>query len=106
MSAPVKDDTPNYVLNINTSEYKGETIISNASYTTKTGVTKAVAIVMPKLKGKLISSNFIGSINSSTYVPDMSSVVDGATVKVLAWYDNEWGYSSRLVDRCVFAGNN
>jgi len=34
----------------------------------------------------------------------MTSVVDGKTVKVLAWYDNEWGYSSRLVDMCVFVG--
>ncbi len=36
----------------------------------------------------------------------MNSVVDGATVKVLAWYDNEWGYSSGLVNMCVFVDNN
>jgi glyceraldehyde 3-phosphate dehydrogenase len=54
---------------------------------------------------KRVSSDFIGSTYSSTYVPDMTSVVDGKTVKVLAWYDNEWGYSSRLVDMCVFVGN-
>ncbi len=28
----------------------------------------------------------------------LTSVVDGTQVKVVAWYDNEWGYSSRLVD--------
>lgn len=213
MSAPAKDDTPTYVLNINTDEYKGEPIISNASCTTNclapickvlddsfgienglmttihsytndqnvldvkhskdkrraraaainmipttTGAAKAIALVMPKLKGKLngyamrvptpdvsvvdltvnlktdvtveqinaafdaaaegsfkglieidndkrVSSDFIGSTYSSTYVPDMTSVVDGKTVKVLAWYDNEWGYSSRLVDMCVLVGN-
>ncbi len=55
---------------------------------------------------KRVSSDFIGSTYSSTYVPDMTSVVDGKTLKVLAWYDNEWGYSSRLVDMCVFVGNN
>jgi len=212
MSAPAKDDTPTYVLNINTDEYKGEAIISNASCTTNclapickvlddafgienglmttihsytndqnvldvkhskdqrraraaavnmipttTGAAKAIALVMPQLKGKLngyamrvptpdvsivdltvnlkkdvtvdevnavfeiaskgdfaglievdhdkrVSSDFIGSSYSSTYVPDMTSVVDGKTVKVLAWYDNEWGYSSRLVDMCVFVG--
>lgn len=213
MSAPAKDDTPTYVLNINTDDYKGETIISNASCTTNclapickvlddefgienglmttihsytndqnvldvkhnkdqrraraaavnmipttTGAAKAISLVMPQLKGKLngyamrvptpdvsvvdltvnlkedvtvadinaafdkaaagnfqglievdndkrVSSDFIGSTYSSTFVPDMTSVVDGKTVKVLAWYDNEWGYSSRLVDMCVLVGN-
>ncbi|OHE11991.1 MAG: hypothetical protein A3J96_04605 [Sulfurimonas sp. RIFOXYC2_FULL_36_7] len=54
---------------------------------------------------KRVSSDFIGSTYSSTYIPDMTSVVDKRCVKVLAWYDNEWGYSSRLVDMCVFVGN-
>ena len=54
---------------------------------------------------KRASSDFIGSTYSSTYIPDMTSVVDKRCVKVLAWYDNEWGYSSRLVDMCVFVGN-
>lgn len=212
MSAPAKDDTPTYVLNINSDEYKGEAIISNASCTTNglapickvlddafgienglmttihsytndqnildvkhnkdfrraraaalnlipttTGAAKAMALVMPHLKGKLngyamrvptpdvsvvdltanlkkdvtkeevieamveasknglagllevdfdkrVSSDFVGSTYSSTFVPDMTSVVGGNTVKVLAWYDNEWGYSSRLVDMAKLVG--
>ena len=212
MSAPAKDDTPTFVLNINTDEYKGEAIISNASCTTNalaplckvlddefgienglmttihsytndqnildvkhskdfrraraaainmipttTGAAKAIALVMPQLKGKLngyamrvptpdvsvvdltvnlskavtkeeiidamvkasetnfkgllevdfdkrVSSDFIGSTYSATFVPDMTSVVEGKTVKVLAWYDNEWGYSSRLVDMVKYIG--
>lgn len=55
---------------------------------------------------KRVSSDFIGSTYSSTYVPDMTSIVEGKTVKVLAWYDNEWGYSSRLVDMAVLVGNH
>jgi len=213
MSAPAKDDSPTYVFGVNSSEYKGEAIISNASCTTNalgpitkilddafgienglmttihsytndqnildvkhkkdprraraaalnmipttTGAAKAIGKVMPHLLGKLngyamrvptpdvsvvdltvnlaksvtkedvhaaftaasegafkgllevdndkrVSSDFIGSTYSATYVPDMTSVVDGKTVKVLAWYDNEWGYSSRLVDMTVFIGN-
>ncbi|MEA3315500.1 MAG: type I glyceraldehyde-3-phosphate dehydrogenase, partial [Campylobacterota bacterium] len=53
---------------------------------------------------KRVSSDFIGSTYSSTFVPDMTSVVEGTCVKVLAWYDNEWGYSSRLVDMVKFVG--
>ncbi len=212
MSAPAKDDTPTYVLNINTDEYKGEDIISNASCTTNalapvckvldnefgidsglmttihsytndqsildvkhksdfrraraaalnmipttTGAAKAIAKVMPQLEGKLngyamrvptpdvsivdltvnlsrdvtkediidamvkasnegfkdllevdfdkrVSTDFVGSTYSATFIPDMTSVVAGNTVKVLAWYDNEWGYSSRLVDMVKFVG--
>lgn len=212
MSAPAKDDSPTYVYGVNSDQYKGETIISNASCTTNclgpickvlddafgienglmttihsytndqnvldvkhskdprraraaalnmiptsTGAAKAIGKVMPKLLGKLngyamrvptpdvsvvdltvnlskavtkeeihaafnaaaqgsfkgllevdndkrVSSDFIGSTYSATYVPDMTSVVDGTTVKVLAWYDNEWGYSSRLVDMTVLIG--
>ncbi len=55
---------------------------------------------------KRVSCDFVGSTYSSTYVPDMTSVVDGHTVKVLAWYDNEWGYSSRLVDMTVLIGTH
>jgi glyceraldehyde 3-phosphate dehydrogenase len=53
---------------------------------------------------KRVSSDFIGSSYSSTFVPDMTSVIEGKTVKVLAWYDNEWGYTSRLVDMTLFVG--
>ena len=213
MSAPAKDDTPTYVLNINTDSYNNEAIISNASCTTNclapickvlddtfgianglmttihsytndqnildvkhkadfrraraaavnmipttTGAAKAIGLVMPQLRGKLngyamrvptvdvsvvdltvnlqkdvtkeeineaiakasegtfkglieidtdkrVSSDFIGSTYSATFIPDMTSVVEGKTVKVLAWYDNEWGYSSRLVDMVKFVGN-
>jgi len=214
MSAPAKDDTPTYVININTDDYKGEAIISNASCTTNglaplvkvlddafgienglmttihsytndqnildvkhkkdfrraraaavnmipttTGAAKAIGKVMPHLNGKLngyamrvptpdvsvvdltvnlkkevtkedvnkafevaaesnfkglieidndkrVSSDFVGSTYSCTYVPDMVSVVDGKTVKVLAWYDNEWGYTERLVDMAIFVAKN
>lgn len=214
MSAPAKDDSPTYVIGVNSDKYQGEAIISNASCTTNglgpickvlddafgienglmttihsytndqnildvkhskdprraraaalnmipttTGAAKAIGKVMPHLLGKLngyamrvptpdvsvvdltvnlktevtkeainaafaaaaegsfkgilevdydkrVSCDFIGSTYSSTYVPDMTSIVDGKTVKVLAWYDNEWGYSSRLVDMTVLVGTH
>ncbi len=58
-----------------------------------------------KMKGYLevdhdhrVSSDFIGSPISSIVAGDLTQVVDGNFVKVMAWYDNEWGYSCRLVD--------
>ncbi len=209
-SAPAKDDTPTYVIGVNHTEYKGESIISNASCTTNclapvakvlhdtfgiehglmttvhsytndqnildvkhpkdrrraraaavnmipstTGAAKAIGLVMPDLKGKLngfairvptpnvsvvdltvtlkkdatveaineamrkaaqgafkdlllvdedkcVSSDFIGCSASSIYVPDTTQMVGDRMVKILAWYDNEWGYTSRLVDMAHF----
>jgi glyceraldehyde 3-phosphate dehydrogenase len=40
----------------------------------------------------------IGSSYSSVFDAGLTSVVDGTQVKVVAWYDNEWGYSTRLVE--------
>lgn len=46
----------------------------------------------------LVSSDYIGNTHSCTYDDNYTKVVDGTLVKVAGWYDNEWGYSSRLVD--------
>jgi glyceraldehyde 3-phosphate dehydrogenase len=46
----------------------------------------------------LVSSDVVGSSYSAVFDSGLTSVVDGTQVKVVAWYDNEWGYSSRLVE--------
>jgi len=45
-----------------------------------------------------VSSDVIGSPYSAVFDAGLTSVVDGTQVKVVAWYDNEWGYSTRLVE--------
>ncbi len=46
----------------------------------------------------LVSSDFIGNPYSSIVDLSLTKVVDGDLVKIMAWYDNEWGYSNRLVE--------
>jgi glyceraldehyde 3-phosphate dehydrogenase len=46
----------------------------------------------------IVSTDIVKSAYSSVFDSLLTSVVDGTQVKVVAWYDNEWGYSSRLVD--------
>ena len=208
-SAPAKDDTPTFVMGVNSDKYSGESIVSNASCTTNalapivkllndnlniekglmttihsytndqnlldvkhkkdlrraraaavniipttTGAAKAIGLVLPELQGKLqglavrvptpnvsmidlsvivdkkvsldelkeliinaseneykgligidsdklVSSDFNGE-SISTIVPlDLLQVVEGNMVKVMSWYDNEWGYSERLVDMAM-----
>lgn len=45
----------------------------------------------------LVSSDFIGNPYAATVDLEMTRVVDGDLVKVLAWYDNEWGYTMQLI---------
>lgn len=207
ISAPAKDDeTPTYVMGVNAKEYKGETIVSNASCTTNciapvmkvlednfgiekslmttihsytadqnlvdgphkdlrraraaainivpttTGAAKAVYKTIPALKGKfdglavrvptpvvslsditlvtkkkdltveeinkvfqaaeseelkgimvtsegpIVSTDLIGSKASTIVDLPLTQVIEGDLVKVIAWYDNEWGYTERLID--------
>lgn len=213
MSAPAKDDTPTYVMNINSGAYKGETIVNNASCTTNcitpvakimeetfgvekammttvhgytsdqqlldgghkdyrraraaaenivptsTGATKAAAEAVPELKGifnglairvpvpvgslsdftfllkkdvtkeevndalskaaaqdnykgimrvttePVVSSDIVGDSHSSIVDLSLTQVVGGNMVKVIAWYDNEWGYTNRLIEEVVLVGN-
>ncbi len=46
----------------------------------------------------LVSSDYIGNSNSGTVDLLLTKVVGGNLVKVMVWYDNEWGYSNRLVE--------
>ncbi|HUP52648.1 MAG TPA: type I glyceraldehyde-3-phosphate dehydrogenase [Longimicrobiales bacterium] len=52
----------------------------------------------------LVSIDYTGDPRSSVVDAVSTSVMDGRMVKVLAWYDNEWGYSSRVVDLVSYVG--
>jgi len=51
-----------------------------------------------------VSTDYIGDPHSATIAMDMTRVVGGNLVKVMAWYDNEWGYSNRLVEQVIEVG--
>jgi len=46
----------------------------------------------------IVSSDIIGNAHSSIFDAPLTQVVDGSLAKVVAWYDNEWGYCSRVAD--------
>ena len=57
-----------------------------------------LAGVLAYSEDALVSTDLVGSPYSSIFDAGLTTVVDGTQVKVVAWYDNEWGYSSRLVE--------
>jgi len=67
---------------------------------------------MGELKGylryvdeELVSSDFVGDPHSAIFDAPLTSVVEGNLVKVIGWYDNEYGYSSRVVDLIEYMGD-
>lgn len=54
----------------------------------------------------LVSSDFIGNPASAIVDLGLTRVIDGDFVKVVAWYDNEWGYSNRLAELALEVGKN
>jgi glyceraldehyde 3-phosphate dehydrogenase (phosphorylating) len=68
--------------------------------------TGPLAGILEYSEDPLVSTDIIGSSYSSVFDSGLTTVVNGTQAKVIAWYDNEWGYSSRLVDLAqrVYAG--
>lgn len=46
----------------------------------------------------IVSSDIVGNTHSSIFDAQLTQIMDGSLVKVISWYDNEWGYSSRVED--------
>ena len=53
---------------------------------------------------KLVSSDFNHDPHSSVFHMDQTKVMDGTFVRVMSWYDNEWGFSNRMADTAVAFG--
>jgi len=51
--------------------------------------------------GPLVSVDFNHDPHSSTFDATLTKVIDGTLVKVCSWYDNEWGFSNRMIDSVV-----
>jgi glyceraldehyde 3-phosphate dehydrogenase len=53
---------------------------------------------------KIVSSDLNHDQHSATFALDQTKVIDGNFVRVVAWYDNEWGFSNRMVDTALALG--
>ncbi len=69
----------------------------NAAFA-KAADTGALEGILAYTEDPIVSTDIIGSSYSSVFDAGLTSVIDGTQVKVVAWYDNEWGYSTRLVE--------
>ncbi|MFE0426815.1 type I glyceraldehyde-3-phosphate dehydrogenase [Streptomyces sp. NPDC058953] len=61
--------------------------------------------ILTYTEDQIVSSDIVSDPASCTFDSSLTMVQEGNSVKILGWYDNEWGYSNRLVDLTVFVGN-
>jgi glyceraldehyde 3-phosphate dehydrogenase len=60
--------------------------------------------VLEHNESKLVSMDFNHDPHSSIFAADQTKVMDGNMCRILAWYDNEWGFSNRMADTAVAMG--
>lgn len=70
----------------------------------RTAASGELAGILRVEEAPLVSVDFTGESASSVVDAPSTAVMGGRLVKVLAWYDNEWGYSSRVVDLVEYVG--
>src|SRR5437773_340128 len=118
ISAPAKEADATFVIGVNDETFDPgqHTVVSNASCTTNCfvpmvkvlddafGVEKGLmTTVHAYTNEEIVSSDIVGSSASCVFDSPLTMAM-GNLVKVLGWYDNEWGYSNRLVDLAVIVG--
>jgi glyceraldehyde 3-phosphate dehydrogenase len=61
--------------------------------------------IMEYCTDPVVSSDIVGNPHSCVFVPDQTIVIDGNLIKVIGWYDNEWGYSCRTAELLARLGS-
>jgi len=87
----------NVVLEKNTTAEEINAVMKKASETTMKGI-------LGYTEDPITSVDVIGNPFSSIFDPELTNVIDGNLAKVISWYDNEWGYSERVVDLMEIMG--
>ncbi|NQV05096.1 type I glyceraldehyde-3-phosphate dehydrogenase [bacterium] len=94
MRVPVPDgSTVDLVVELNT-----EVTVESVNAAIKKAADGPLKGIVEYSEDALVSTDIIGNPHSSIFDAGSTQVLGGTTVKVLSWYDNEWGYSNRVVD--------
>jgi glyceraldehyde 3-phosphate dehydrogenase len=80
---------------------KRATSIEEINAVMKEAANGAFKNILAYSDGPLVSVDFNHDPHSSTYDATMTKVIDGTLVKVCSWYDNEWGFSNRMLDTTI-----
>ena len=84
-----------------TFEAARETSVDEIHQIIRDASTSSLAGILEYNDKPLVSIDFNHNPASSIYDASMTRVVNGTIVKVCSWYDNEWGFSNRMLDTCI-----
>ncbi len=90
--------TPNVSAVDLTFEAKKDVTVEEVNEAVRTAALGHMGAVLAYDPEPKVSIDFNHTVQSSIFAPDQTKVVGGRTVRVLAWYDNEWGFSARMAD--------
>lgn len=93
--------TPNVSVVDLTAELQKDVTVEEVNSAMKKWAEGPMKGVLQYLDVPLVSVDFNGNSHSSIFDATLTKIIDGKFVKVISWYDNEWGYSSRLRDLII-----
>lgn len=94
----IRVPVPNGSLTDMTLNVKQSTTIEEVNQLFKTAAENSLKNILQYSEEPLVSIDIIGNTYSCVFDAEMTSVIGGNLIKLIGWYDNERGYSSRLVD--------
>ena len=83
---------------------KRPTTVAEINAAIKAAADGELAGILGYTEEPLVSSDFNHDPHSSVFHMDQTKVMDGTFVRVMSWYDNEWGFSNRMADTAVAMG--
>jgi len=98
----VRVPTPNVSLVDVVINVEKETSTEEVNRVLKDAANEELRGILAFSEEPLVSIDYRGNPNSSIVDAENTKVIDGKTIKVLSWYDNEWGYSCRVRDLVKF----
>jgi glyceraldehyde 3-phosphate dehydrogenase len=83
---------------------KKSTTIDEINSAMKRAAAQEMAQIIAIIEEPNVSSDFNHDAHSANFAVDQTKVIEGSLVRVMAWYDNEWGFSNRMIDTAVAMG--
>ncbi|HXT08064.1 MAG TPA: type I glyceraldehyde-3-phosphate dehydrogenase [Roseiarcus sp.] len=102
--AAIRVPTPNVSVVDLTFVAKRATSVSEVNEAIKTAANSALKGILGYTDKPNVSIDFNHDSRSSIFHLDQTKVIEGTFVRILAWYDNEWGFSNRMADTAVALG--